>query len=389
MTHKDTKRKKIIRITTVPGSLETFCHGQLSELQRRGYEIVAVSSPLPDLQVIADREGVRTLAVPMERHISPVSDLRSLWQLIRLFRRERPDMVHSMTPKAGLLSMLAARLTGVPVRAHTFTGLIWPTATGTKRKILMATDRILCSCATHILPEGQGVLNDLANFGITHKELRILGNGNVRGIDPDYYNPDDPEVKAGAAALRKPDVLTFIFVGRVVRDKGIVELVEAFSRLHAAHPATRLILVGAQETALDPLPQATRDAIGRNDAILAVGSQKDVRPWMAAADVLAFPSYREGFPNVVLEAGAMSLPSIVTDINGSREIVRDGFNGLVVPPHDVQALHDAMLLMLSDADKRRQMASVARKRVLDNWSREIVSNALYAFYNEVLPARDK
>ena len=174
-----------------------------------------------------------------------------------------------------------------------------------------------------------------------------------------------------------------------MRDKGIVELVEAFSRLHAAHPATRLIQVGAQETALDPLPQATRDAIGRNDAILAVGSQKDVRPWMAAADVLAFPSYREGFPNVVLEAGAMSLPSIVTDINGSREIVRDGFNGLVVPPHDVQALHEAMLLMLSDADKRRQMASVARKRVLDNWSREIVSNALYDFYNEVLPARDK
>lgn len=376
-------RCKIIRTATVPGSLFTFCHGQLSQLRKEGYRVLAVSSPGAELNELGTREGVRTASVFMERRMAPMRDLKSLWKLYRLFRRERPTMVHSMTPKAGLLSMMAARLAGVPVRVHTFTGLIWPTATGNARRLLMATDRLLCACATHINPEGEGVRNDLANAGITRKPMRILGYGNVRGIDPDHY-ARTPQVMDEAAKLRRNDVLTYVFVGRINRDKGITELVDAFMRLNAQHPDTRLVLVGRIEQ-LDPLPQDTLHKIDTCPAIEAVGNQSDVRPWLAAADVLAFPSYREGFPNVVLEAGAMDLPAVVTDINGSREIIEEGFNGLIVPPRNTDALYNAMLEMYVNPERRNAMGSVARERVLSRWSRQKVTQALLEFYNEILP----
>ena len=208
---------KIIRTSTVPGSLNTFCKGLLRELQEQeGYEVVAVSSPGEQLDEISRREGVKTVAVPMERRISPLNDLKSLWRLIRVFRKEKPAIVHSITPKAGLLSMMAAWVARVPVRLHTFTGLVFPTATGLTQKILILTDRITCACATHIVPEGEGVKNDLINYRITRKPLKVLGHGNIRGIDLDYYNPELPEVQADAAKIRKPGVFTFVFVGRLV-----------------------------------------------------------------------------------------------------------------------------------------------------------------------------
>ena len=183
------KRKpKIIRATTVPMSLNIFCKEILKELSEK-YEVLAISSPGEDLSAVAEREGVRTIAVPMERHISPVKDLKALIKMIRVFRRERPAMVHSMTPKAGLLCMVAAWLTRVPVRIHTFTGLVWPTEKGLKRRILMATDWLTCACATHVIPEGEGVMMDLRNYGITKKPLKVLGYGNVRGVDMKRFDP--------------------------------------------------------------------------------------------------------------------------------------------------------------------------------------------------------
>ncbi|MDD6026262.1 MAG: glycosyltransferase family 4 protein, partial [bacterium] len=312
-------KQKIIRTSTVATSLNTFCRGTLRDLSRL-YDVVAVSTPDHELQELAEREGIRVIGVPMSRPIAPLRDLVSLWRLIRVFRRERPDMVHSITPKAGLLSMIAAWICRVPVRLHTFTGLVFPTATGLKKRILILTDHITCACATHIVPEGEGVKTDLINYNITRKPLQVLGYGNIRGIDLDHYRRS-PEVMEKALTLRKPNLFTFVFIGRVVRDKGIDELVEAFSLLHSEHPQTRLILVGRAEDNLDPVSPNTRRTIASHPAIEAVGNQSDVRPWLAASDALVFPSYREGFPNVVIEAGALDLPSIVTDINGSREII--------------------------------------------------------------------
>ncbi len=377
---------KIIRTTTIPGSLNTFCHGLLKELQEQdGYEMVAVSSPGDALREIEEREGVRTVAIPMERHISPLRDLKSLLGLISVFRKEKPTMVHSMTPKAGLLSMMAAWFCRVPVRVHTFTGLVFPTATGLTQKILILTDRITCACATHIVPEGEGVKNDLANYRITKKPLKVLGHGNVRGIDLDHFDPESPEVQTGAAQIRKPDIFTFVFVGRLVRDKGINELVEAFGRLNKERPDTRLLLVGRQEPELDPLKPETLAAIDHDKSIEAVGQQSDVRPWLAASDVFVFPSYREGFPNVVIEAGAMCLPSIVTDINGSREIIIEGKNGAIIPPRDADALYMAMKSFLEYPDIRTKMATNARPLIASRYEQSYVRTCLKEYYREILP----
>ncbi len=386
--HKFMKKIKLIRTSTVPGSLNTFCKGLLRELQEQEcYEIVAVSSPGEQLDEISRREGVKTVAVPMERRISPLSDLKSLWRLIRVFRKEKPAIVHSITPKAGLLSMMAAWVARVPVRLHTFTGLVFPTATGLTQKILILTDRITCACATHIVPEGEGVKNDLISYRITNKPLKVLGHGNVRGIDLEYFNPELPEVQADAAKIRKQGVFTFVFVGRLVGDKGLNELVEAFERLNTEYPETRLLLVGRQEPELDPLKPETIAKIDNNKNIEAVGQQSDVRPWLASSDAFVFPSYREGFPNVVIEAGAMGLPSIVTDINGSREIIIEGRNGTIVPPRDARALKTSMRRFVESPDDVTCMAADARQLIASRYEQSYVRRCLKEYYKEILNDR--
>ena len=375
-------KQKIIRTSTVATSLNTFCRGTLRDLAKI-YSVVAVSSPDGELDEIAQREGIRVIGVPMSRPIAPLRDLVSLWRLIRVFRRERPTMVHSITPKAGLLSMIAAWICRVPVRLHTFTGLVFPTATGLKKRILILTDRITCACATHIVPEGEGVKADLINYNITRKPLQVLGYGNIRGIDLDHYRRS-PEVMEKALTLRKPNRFTFVFIGRVVRDKGIDELVEAFSLLHSEHPQTRLILVGRAEDNLDPVSPNTRRTIASHPAIEAVGNQSDVRPWLAASDALVFPSYREGFPNVVIEAGALDLPSIVTDINGSREIIVHGQNGIIVPPRNAQALLQAMTQFVQNPQATQAMALKARQMIASRFEKSFVQKCLFDYYNQIL-----
>ena len=379
-------KTKIIRTSTVATSLNTFCRGLLRQLQQEeGMEVVAVASPGKEMADMEQREGIRTIGVEMERRMSPLKDLRSLWRLYRVFRRERPAMVHSITPKAGLLSMMAAWMARVPVRLHTFTGLVFPTATGLQRRILMMTDRLTCACATHIVPEGEGVKNDLINNGITRKPLQVLGHGNVRGIDLTHYDPTLADVESEAKKIRQSDRLTFVFVGRLVGDKGINELIEAFSRLHEERPFVRLLLVGRFEPTLDPLRPETEQTINNHPAIEAVGSQSDVRPWLAASDILVFPSYREEFPNVVIEAGAMGLPSIVTDINGSREIIREGENGTIIPSRNADALHDAMLRLTDSTDLRHQLASNARSLIASRYEQGYVRRSLIDYYRSILP----
>ncbi len=388
-----TRRKpKIIRVSTVPISLNVFCKGLLQELSK-DYEVAAVSSPGTDLEEIEIREKVRTFAVPMRRQIALLHDLRSLWQLFWLFRKEKPDMVHSITPKAGLLSMIAAKLAGVPIRLHTFTGLIWPTASRLKRKILVAMDKLLCICATHLNPEGQGVAHDLQAH-ITHKPLTVLGHGNVRGIDFDYYK-STPDIEVAAHQCRvdlgiPSDAFVFLFVGRIVRDKGIVELLEAFKNLTDSYSQKNdtsspisLLLVGNEEEHLDPLPPSTQQLINTLPNVYRLPFQTDVRPFYATAQALVFPSYREGFPNVVLEAGAFALPSIVTDINGSREIITNGDNGLVIPPQNTEALTQAMQTLLR-TPHLKSMGEAAYRNVKQHFSKARVWQQLKDYYQHLL-----
>lgn len=379
-------KRKIIRIATVPQSLDLLLRGQLKMLSET-YEVVAVSSPGQNLDEVARREGVRTVAVPMERHIAPLKDLVSLFRLIRLFRKEKPWMVHSITPKAGLLAMMAACICGVPVRIHMFTGLVFPTSKGLKRRILMTTDRLTCACATLVNPEGQGVKRDLERFHITSKPMRIIGNGNINGIDTAYF--DCTEAVCREAEMICEQGLTFCFVGRIVGDKGINELVAAFLRLYALRPAVRLLLVGAFEDRLDPVSSDTKVMIMKHPAIRFVGWQDDIRPYLAASDVFVFPSYREGFPNVVLQAGAMGLPCIVTDINGCNEIIRHGVNGLIVPPRDEQALYGAMERLATDVQERNHLARQARPAVAERYERSELWKKLLETYRELEAASSR
>lgn len=372
-------KNKIIRAVTVPQSLG-FCREVMIKMRAMGYDMVAVTSPGPELDELRDKDGFHCVAVPMERHISIVNDLKSLMRMISVFRKEKPQMVHSMTPKAGMICMVAAWLTRVPVRIHTFTGLVWPTATGLKRKILMMTDWLTCACATHVIPEGQGVLNDLKNGGITKKPMKVLGYGNVRGVDMERFSP------ARFKATKNPDVFTFVFVGRIVGDKGINELVEAFVKLHDKHKNTRLVLVGKYEHELDPVSDKTRKLIDTNEGIVACGPKygDDLLQMYVDADCFVMPSYREGFPNTVLEAGAMGLPSIVTDINGSREIIENEKNGLIVPSKNANALYDAMERMLTDDKAREIMKSNARQIIESRFEKNFVQKCQIEFYKRIL-----
>ena len=374
--------KKIIRVVTVSGSL-VFYTSTNQTLKDKGYEVILLSSPGPELEEIQN-EDIRTIAVPMERHISLKNDFKSLLQLVKVFRKEKPFIVHSMTPKAGMLCMIAAWIVRVPRRVHTFTGFVWPTATGVKRKILMFTDWITCFCATHVIPEGEGVRNDLQTH-ITKKPMKVLGYGNVMGVDMNRFR-HRPEIDEAAKTIKKEGIFTFIFVGRIVGDKGMNELMEAFVRLLKVNDKIRLILVGKYEENLDPVKPETLERIQKTPQIEAVGSKfgDNLLTYYVASDSFVFPSYREGFPNTVMEAGAMGLPSIVTDINGSREIIENGKNGLIIPSKDADALYEAMKKMIEDKEAYKRMAENARPMIDSRYEQGFVRSCLLNFYEEIM-----
>ena len=372
-------RKKIIRAVTVDGSIG-FITPIINKL-KEFYDVQLLSSPGDVIDRVCSEYGIIGHRVEMYRRISPLKDLKSLCNLINVFIKEEPYVVHSMTPKAGFLCMLAARFCRVPVRIHTFTGLVWPTATGLKKKILMLTDWLTCTCATHVIPEGQGVLADLKNHRVCRKPMKVLGYGNVKGVDMEHFNP------ARFAHVQKDgNKFRFVFVGRIVGDKGINELVEAFVRLNKEHPNTQLTLVGKYEENLDPVKPESLKVIEDNSCIDACGPRygDDLLVEYMKSDCFVMPSYREGFPNTVMEAGAMGLPSVVTDINGSREIIINGENGLIVPSKDSDALYEAMKLMVVDSFAREKMATNARPLIESRFEKSFVQGCLIKFYEEIL-----
>lgn len=372
---------KLFRHTTIDRSLELL-QGQLKFLNQE-FEVVAVADDSGALAEVAKREGIRTIGVPMRREISIAADCRSLVALYKLFRRERPYIVHSNTPKASLLSMVAAWAARVPHRIYLVTGLRFETTHGILRFILKTMERITCLCATKVIPEGDGVKATLLREHITRKPMEKIHNGNINGIDLDHY-ARTPEVVQRAEEIRGgADDFTFIFIGRMVRDKGINEFVAAFKRLNRELPATKLLLVGKFEDKLDPVLPETKTEIENNPKIDFVGYQSDIRPFLVAADVAVLPSYREGFPNVVIQAGAMGLAQIVTDINGCNEIVIEGQNGLIIPKQDEQALYEAMRRLATERELTAKMAASARELIAARYNRQDVWQAMLDMYKSL------
>lgn len=406
--------QKIIRTSTIPISLNILLKGQLKFLADK-FDILGISSPGFELDEVGVREGVKVFPIQMERGISPIKDLISLIKLYKKFKSEKPQIVHSITPKAGLLTMLAGKMAGIPIRMHTFTGLIFPTRTGLLQKLLIKMDQLLCWAATNIYPEGNGVKNDLIEYKITNKPLKVLANGNVNGIDLNYFSKDCNSEQIQSKLKKElgiqPDDFVFIFVGRLVGDKGINELVEAFQKLEirdlklgisSEHQISslqspisnsqsripKLLLVGPLETELDPLKSETLKEIETNPNIISVGFQKDVRPYFAIANALVFPSYREGFPNVVMQAGAMELPSIVSDINGCNEIIVEGENGTIIPVKNVEAISTAMQKLMEDKAYYLSLKNNARPMIQARYEQSVVWNALLDEYNILIKKLD-
>ena len=372
---------KLFRLNTIDWSLGML-RGQLRFLNQE-FDVVAIANDSGILKEVAEREGVRTIGVPMHREISIAADCRSLVALYKLFRRERPYIVHSNTPKASLLSMVAAWAARVPHRIYLVTGLRFETTHGILRFILKTMERITCLCATKVIPEGDGVKATLQREHITRKPLQKIHHGNINGIDLEHF-ARTPEVMQRATEIRNgSEDFTFIFIGRMVRDKGINELVAAFDRLNREMPATKLLLVGKFEDELDPVLPETKQIIENNPKIEFAGYQNDVRPFLVASDVAVLPSYREGFPNVVIQAGAMGLAQIVTDINGCNEVVIEGQNGVIIPKQNEQALYDAMRRLATDRELTARMAASARELIATRYRQEDVLAELLKMYKSL------
>ncbi len=331
-----------------------------------------MSSPGERLQAIAERDGVRTIAVPMERRIAPLKDLRSLWQMWRVLRRERPDMVHSITPKAGLVTMVAGWLARVPVRIHMFTGLVFPTSKGLKRLLLMATDWLTCACATHVIPEGEGVKADLLNHHITRKPIAVLGYGNIQGIDLTYFDrkvspPKSPLKRGTSCSGSKTElpplqgglggapgyVITMIAAFREQKDQDT--LIRAMALLPEGY---RLQLVGdgVRRGALEALVHE----LGLEERVSLLGVRTDIPELMEGSDVMVLSSHWEGLSLSSIEGMASGRPFVASDVDGLREVV-DGY-GVMFPEGDATALAEAIEGLCSNPEHYRTVATRCQAR---------------------------
>lgn len=365
-------------ITTTLARTLFFFSGQ-PRLWKEQFDVCAIAAEKEKLRTFADEEGIRSKFMPMHREISLLSDMSCLFRFIWLFIKERPYVVHGNTPKASMLSMVAAWLTCRPVRIYMCHGLRYQTATGNLRRILMFMEKLSCSCATQVICVSEGVRKQLVVDGICKEgKGKVVGYGTAGGIDVNYFSR-----KALSATLDiraelgiPQDDFVFSFVGRIVKDKGVNELVSAIDRLSKEYQV-HLLLVGPKENDLDPIDERTQILISKNKYIHAVGRQNDVRPYLAASDALVLPSYREGVGMVLLEANAMDVPCIASDIIGCNDVVTEGVNGELVQPKNVEALYRKMKDWVEHREYVTELAKGCRNYVCSRYSSEDVKRAYY------------
>lgn len=387
-------RPKLVRITTVPISMNILLKGQLAYMQQH-FEVTGVTGQdEKHFKEAGAREGICMVPITMQRAISPVKDLVSLYRLYSFMRKEKPAIVHTHTPKAGLLGMAAAWLAGVPVRLHTVAGLPLVETSGFKRKLLSFIEKITYKMAHEVYPNSYGLEEIILKENFCSRDkLTVIANGSSNGINTNHFSTDfiEGDKPAYREKLRADlgivaDDVVYCFVGRLSSEKGIAELVNAFLKLHKqpGGDKAKLLLVGPMEKDTGILGDDVIKFIEDTPAILAVGRHDDIRPYLFASDVFAFPSYREGFPNVVLQAGALGLPCIVSNINGSNEIITHNLNGLIVPVKNSEQLFEAMKQLLNDKPRREELASKARETVVSQFENHIVWEAILAEYKKHL-----
>lgn len=398
------EKKKLMRLTTVDLSLDKFLCGQL-RFMNQYFDVVGVAADTGLLQKVAEREGIRVIDVPMHREISLGSDIKSIIVLYKLFKKEKPYILHCNTPKGSLLSLAAGWAARVPNRVYLVTGLRYQGVHGVFRLLLKTIERLSCLFATKVIPEGQGVLHTLKEDRITKKPLQVLHYGNINGIDTEYFSreyyfstTDRPEKTRDdlrhAFGFSDNDFV-FVFVGRMVKDKGINELAQSMKKLivDCADKNPKLLVVGSFDET-DPVNQESKDFLQNSKSVKCVGWKDDVRPYLAVADAMVFPSYREGFPNTPIQAGAFDLPCIVTDINGANEIIKDNINGtIIVNPlaKDTTkfsssmegALYHTMKFYLEHPEEVERMGKNARGLITSRYEQKDVWQAILNMYKSL------
>lgn len=381
---------KLIRITTVPLSLKLLLTGQMKFMKEQGWEVIMVSAEGREVDQVVKSEGVRHEVIPFTRKITPFADLMCIWQLVQLFKREKPDIVHTHTPKAGLLGMIAANLAGVKIRIHTLAGIPAMAAEGSKKSLLENVEKWTYSNGTEIWPNSNGLKNFVEENGLCPgSKLRIVGKGSSNGVDLDKFNRESLKenhlVAATMRILPGEDEFIILVVGRLVRDKGIQELVSAFLNSKIVN-RSKLVLLGAFEQDLNPLSPETIQTIQDHPKIIQIDWTDHVAHYLALADVLVHPSHREGFPNVLLEAGAMHVPVICSDIIGNTDIITQQKTGLIFPVKDATVLKEALEFAFVKRDKMAGYAAKLYQEIVDNYDRKIVQQEIYRNYQRLLKA---
>ena len=385
------RRPRLAYVLTHPLSVHLLMRGQLAYMRQQGFEVCVICSPGPILSFVEEREGVDIFPVPIAREISIHDDLKAFWILYRLMRSWRPDIVNASTPKAGFLGMIAAAIAGVPARIYVLRGLRIEGTEGLLRLILRATERISAACAHRVLCISRSLKNLSVDLGVVPQEKAIvIGSGSSNGIDASRFavRPSN-EVAALREHLKIPESAPVIgFVGRFTRDKGIVELVEAFEYVKLKVPEVKLLLVGDFEEG-DPIPDQCVQRIHEHPDIALAGYVDDTAPYYSLMDVLVFPSYREGFGNVCLEAAAAGKPTVGFRATGVVDAVVDGETGTLVEVGNIEALARACITYLKDEELRNQRGEAAKRRGKEDFRPERVWEGLRDEYERLLRAKGR
>ncbi len=380
---------KLIRVTTIPLALNTLLRGQMRFMKENGFEVIMVSADGPERDELVEREGCPHHIIPMTRAITPFADLRSLLKMYRFFKKEKPDIVHSHTPKGGLIAMMAARMAGVRIRVHTIAGLRFMTSTGLKRKLLVRMEKLTASSATRVWPNSRSLKEYvLSNKLAKASKVELIAEGSSNGIDLSKFNetvirPEKLEEIKGKINY-DPSFFYFLSVGRIVKDKGMEELANAFAKLYADNDKLRLILLGDFEDELDPVKEETRKLLMEHPGILRMGWSSEVPFYMHISNALVHPSYREGFPNVLLQAGAMDCPVICSRITGNIDIVDDGKTGLICEVRDESSLREKMKFAIDNPEKIKEMSKALKTKVYEKFDQRVVHKVLLRRYRELL-----
>jgi glycosyltransferase involved in cell wall biosynthesis len=382
---------KIAHVTTVDISLRLLLLNQLQSLREAGYEVVGISAPGPDVAHL-ESAGIRHIAVPMTRNLTPLSDVLSFWRLYHVMRREGFTIVHTHTPKAGLLGQLAARMAGVPIIVNTLHGFYFhdhmPAAW---RRFYITTEKIAAYCSDVLLSQNSEDIQTAIREGIcARQKITFLGNGiDVQRFNRVALKPEDLRRKRQELGLSS-DAPVVGFVGRLVAEKGIVELLHAARIILTRKPEVRFLFVGpADSEKKDALTPETARHFGVAHACIFTGKRADMPELYATMDVFALPSHREGFPRAPMEASAMEVPCVLTNIRGCREAVENNRNGLLTPLGDVQALADAILDLLDDPEKARRMGEQGRAIAAERFDEQLVFEKVKAEYARLLSQKQR